>query len=101
MLMLVSVSLGGCGLLDEVAKKAGTFAGTKAGTALARKAPAPKTTVIVEAKGGSFCTTTGKLGWPIRPNEKDIESLVATSKEVRTPILGTQEWGERQCGWKP
>lgn len=100
MLMLVSVSISGCGLLDEVTKKAGTFAGKKAGTALARTLPAPRTTIVVEAKGGSFCSTTGKLGWPIRPDEKDVEALVATSKPVRTPILGTLEWGERHCGWK-
>lgn len=84
---LLSVALAGCGSLIE-------FAGKVAGTEVGRRvATAPPAKVIVQPKGGSFCTVMGAMGGPF--------AVVTTdARTTQNLVVSIDEHGAKHCGWK-
>lgn len=90
MMLSLAVATSGCARLLETTGKVG---GNVAGTAAANAAPAPKASVVVNPKGGAFCSTLEAMGAPfdIRPTD---------AKPSQEAILNIDEHGAAYCGWK-
>ena len=75
---------------------AGKVAGGVVGRQVAEVAPAPKTAVVVDPRGGRFCDVMNTQGGPI---------VLSFDDKLTTPtarrIVGVNEHGERWCNWKP
>lgn len=104
LLMLMSlVALTGCSVtaaLDRASNRAGEATGKAIGTKVAKAAPAPKAKTVVDPKGGSFCGSMTRLGWPIKPTDADRDHLKQMSRAVVEPIIGAQTHGKAECpGW--
>lgn len=93
MLSCASVLVAGCAPINFVAERIGGALGARAAQAL----PTPPAQTIVDPKGGNFCDTTRRLGWPLLLTEREITTLTGKTLGV---IVATDEHGARNCpGW--
>lgn len=86
---LAGVGLAACSTVTTLGKLTGGFIGTRAASLFS-----VPTKVVVDPRGGKFCDVLPALGWPPQITDDKLNRPLANA------VVGTLEFGEKQCGWK-